>query len=294
MIFWYKLLSRLLVGATLVVSFSGSLWTSSTLGPVTQFVMAVLMLAITPIIILVLFFIFLSVLIPPNPPVRWDKPLSQEARRGLTYPHVNNIRSRSARERRDMVYEILPILQDLDFRPRLPVDYNVPLAHLYTELASFFLADCNDQNILALAAQARCPGAPLWVPDLSRNLRPISASVALPSLERRDSYRPTPVQISKARPQYARFITVKAKHYMEIDAVTDFIRPYFTSKERELQGRIQNASCMMRILSCILHRERTQSLEHNPYDPVQLKVTNTRHMTKRTYSRLTSRRFILK
>ncbi|KAJ4297511.1 hypothetical protein N0V90_005403 [Kalmusia sp. IMI 367209] len=70
-----------------------------------------------------------------------------------------------------MSFGLQPILQRLPTATDIPnVDYKLSKAEVYQQLTKQLLSKTNTLDILSLAAQEHCEGAPSWVPDYSQTL----------------------------------------------------------------------------------------------------------------------------
>jgi hypothetical protein len=153
---------------------------------------------------------------------------------------LNNICYRQATDPRDLCFGILPMLQHSSIAMRFTVDYAVDLPPLYTRLASFFLEDCEEPNILALAAQAKCPGASSWVPDFSMLLRPIAQSTSQHVNPRRTS-----TDVVNPVVDHLRQFTTRSVLYYTITHVSDFINTQHLTGDIRDAGELHNARCIM-------------------------------------------------
>lgn len=123
---------------------------------------------------------------------------------------------------------------------RFTLDYSVDLPLLYTQLASFFLEDCEEPNILALAAQAKCPGASSWVPDFSVLLRPTSQSTS----QHVNSMHTSADVVNQVVDHLRQFATRSAFHYT-ITHVSDFVNTQRLTGDAREAGELHNAKCIM-------------------------------------------------
>jgi hypothetical protein len=192
-----------------------------------------------------LFSVFLF-LLPPNAALPFDSghkfwdSLLAPTRTGL----INTICWRSATDPRDMVYGVLPMLQHMASGPSFHVDYSAQLSSVYTDLAKFFLEDCHESNMLTLAAEARCPGAPAWVPDFSKTLRPISVTTIDSHPGGRLPILPTALNLQLHLPT----LRIQPEISFDIDTVSNFIDVSCLADDELEGGRIHNVSCIMETL----------------------------------------------
>jgi hypothetical protein len=152
---------------------------------------------------------------------------------------LNNICYRQATDPHDLCFGILPMLQHSPTAMRFTVDYAVDIPLLYTRLASFFLEECEEPYILALAAQAKCPGASSWVPDFSVLLRPNSESIS-PHVNSRH----TSTDVVSRVDHRLQFVTRAALHHT-ISCVSDFINTEHLIGNTLEAGDLHNARCIM-------------------------------------------------
>jgi hypothetical protein len=191
--------------------------------------------------------------LPPNPRLPLYKPrshnLSDHLERSLIKGLLNTICWRKAKDPRDMSFGILPILQHLSPELLLEVDYSARVPQVYTDLAILFLETYGDSNILALAAEAKCPGAASWVPDFSKKLQPISGSGIVAHSKRRLDPRYFPNQgtiENEDDPVYCqRRIRKNGYRSCTISAVSDFVDIRHIPTDMQEIGCTYNAKCIM-------------------------------------------------
>jgi hypothetical protein len=153
---------------------------------------------------------------------------------------LNNVCYRQATDPRDLCFGILPMLQHSSTVMRFSVDYAVDIPLLYTRLANFFLKDCEEPNILALAAQAKCPGASSWVPDFSVLLRPTSESIS-----QHVNPRHTSTDVVSSVVDYRLQFATRAALHHTISCVSDFINTQHLTGNTQEAGDLHNARCIM-------------------------------------------------
>lgn len=137
---------------------------------------------------------------------------------------LNALCWRACSERRDIIYANLPMIEFTFGWQPFRADYSVEVAQLNTESAELFLERRNT-DILALAANARCPGAASWVPEFPETSHPI-----LGSGRAVDSPRCDPswcLMDNHDRKLRIRFVqrTWKLERRFIIRAVSDFVDP---------------------------------------------------------------------
>jgi hypothetical protein len=123
---------------------------------------------------------------------------------------------------------------------RFTVDYAVDTPLLYTRLASFFLKECEEPYTLALAAQAKCPGASSWVPDFSVLLRPTSESIS-----QHVNPRYTSMDVVSPVVDHRLEFTTRAAFHHTISRVSDFINSQHLTGNTQEAGDLHNARCIM-------------------------------------------------
>lgn len=191
--------------------------------------------------------------LPPNPPLPghrdrdqsgFDALLKAPIQRGV----LNTICWREAKEAKDMSFGILSMLGTI-YSATLPkVEYSEDLSQVYTNLAAFLFQSPENADMLWLAAEARCPGAPTWVPDFSQVFAPLSGPVVVQRRKRTIDVAQILGHAESAMeevPLLRRSITVQVKFIAAIVTVSDFLDTGSVDPDMQLATEKHNAKRMI-------------------------------------------------
>lgn len=94
---------------------------------------------------------------------------------------LETLTTRSATEHRDMSFGLQSIIDRLPQNINTPtVDYTFTKAKVYEQLTIYLMQKLGVVQILELAAQKRCNGAPSWVPDYSQDFENLCKLMIFP------------------------------------------------------------------------------------------------------------------
>jgi hypothetical protein len=191
--------------------------------------------------------------LPPNPTFAYDRTSELSTLLdGSPYDVLlNTICWRQAKDTKDFCFGILSILEPSESSgPLPPVLYSAETSAVYTALASVLLRTCDTLQVLALAAEARCPGASSWVPDFSKVLQPVSGTVQVPFQPRR--FDPAyvigrKVRVVEAVGPHQQSFSFGAQYRATVAAVSDFVDVEQLSPHLRQAGLLHNARRMMTV-----------------------------------------------
>jgi hypothetical protein len=215
--------------------------------PVWAGLLLILLVLFVVVFLGILTMVCLGLALPPDPGLlakrcsEFESSLNTLTNQSL----LNNICYRDATEPHDLCFGILPMIRQVLPAPRFKVDYTVSIPQLYTQLARFFLEQCEEASVLALAAQAKCPGASSWVPNFFVPLQPISETTLIPAPSRHTDPERMPWENSSSIFGHHRRIVKWSTLHHTIFCVSNFIntQQHSTSDTREA-SQLHNARCM--------------------------------------------------